>query len=180
MKGQLQRLVRRLFARSDQASKRAGVISAITLALLASLVPLIYHGLLEGGLILLGNLLLWPCLLAALHRPRWRWPALGLMAALGVNLSASVVSAVYYDSRYGLAFALSSLDTSRSESMAMLFKFPLALIVPLGFFLLALSLGNRFGAGLARARLSRRCRSRRAGTWPPPRMPGGRRSATRR
>ncbi|MDH2293972.1 phosphoethanolamine transferase [Cobetia sp. 1AS1] len=156
MKGLLQRLLRRLFARSDQASKRAGVISAITLALLASLVPLIYHGLLEGGLILFGNLLLWPCLLAALHRPRWRWPALGLMAALGVNLSASVVSAVYYDSRYGLAFALSSLDTSRSESMAMLFKFPLALIVPLGFFLLALSLGNRFGAGLARARLGGR------------------------
>lgn len=156
MKGLLRRLVWRLFARSEQASKRAGMISAVALALLASLVPLIYHGLLEGGLILVGNLLLWPCLLAALHRPRWRWPALGLMAALGVNLSASVVSAVYYDSRYGLAFALSSLDTSRSESMAMLFKFPLALIVPLGFFLLALSLGNRFGAGLARARLGGR------------------------
>ena len=39
MKGLLQRLVRRLFARSDQASKRAGVISAITLALLASHPP---------------------------------------------------------------------------------------------------------------------------------------------
>ena len=63
MKGLLQCLVRRLFARSDQASKRAGVISAITLALLASLVPLIYHGLLEGGLILFGNLVMF-------YRPR--------------------------------------------------------------------------------------------------------------
>ena len=154
--GMLRRAGRALFARRADGGVAGGLISAVLLSSLASLVPLIYHGLLEGGLILIGNLLLWPCLLAAAHRPRWRWPALGLMAALGVNLSASVVSAVYYDSRYGLAFALSSLDTSRSESMAMLFKFPLALIVPLGFFLLALSLANRHGAGLARARLGGR------------------------
>lgn len=149
-------LRRGLFGVRPQAGVAGGLLATVVMSLLASVVPLIYHGLLEGGLILIGNLLLWPCLLAGVHRRGWRWPTLGLMAALGVNLSASVVSAVYYDSRYGLAFALSSLDTSRSESMAMLFKFPLALIVPPGFFLLALSLANRHGAGLARARLARR------------------------
>jgi hypothetical protein len=70
-------LRRGLFGVRPQAGVAGGLLATVVMSLLASVVPLIYHGLLEGGLILIGNLLLWPCLLAGVHRRGGRWLTLG-------------------------------------------------------------------------------------------------------